>query len=328
MLGTEFRSKDVPAQDRFEYWKEVMGRTRPCDMGSVHADDFQAEGRLMELGPATVLTATFLPTRFQRSPVMVRRSDQEVYHLSLLVEGKMALEHAGRADSFGPGDLHLADSSRPFDLRSVDDPRCRTLTALGVDLPKALLPFPSHRVHELLGRGMSGKDGMGALLAEFLIGIQRHAPTLRPSDAPRLSTALVDLVSAWLAQLLDTPAVLEPETHRRVTVQSVKAFIRQHLHDPALTPSVIAAAHHISLSYLHRIFQQQAQGETVAAWIRARRLEGARGDLADPSLRGTPVYAIAARWGFLRADDFARAFRAAHGVSPRDFRHQSMAESA
>jgi AraC-like DNA-binding protein len=88
---------------------------------------------------------------------------------------------------------------------------------------------------------------------------------------------------------------------------------------------VIAAAHHISLSYLHRVFQQQAQGETVAAWIRARRLEGARGDLADPSLRGTPIHAIAARWG-LRPDDFARAFRAADGVSPRDFRHQSMAE--
>ncbi|POX63521.1 hypothetical protein C3492_10175 [Streptomyces sp. Ru62] len=74
------------------------------------------------------------------------------------------------------------------------------------------------------------------------------------------------------------------------------------VHDPALTPSVIAAARHVSLSCLQRILQQQAQGETVAAWIRARRLEGARGDLADPSLRGTPIYAIAARWGFLRAD--------------------------
>jgi AraC-like DNA-binding protein len=83
---------------------------------------------------------------------------------------------------------------------------------------------------------------------------------------------------------------------------------------------VIAAAHHISLSYLHRIFQQRSQGETVAAWIRNRRLEGARRDLADPSLHGTPIHAIAARWGFPRASDFTRAFRAIHGQSPREFR--------
>jgi hypothetical protein len=228
MLGIEFRSEDVPAQDRFEYWKEVVGRTRPCDMGSVHADDFRAEGRLAELGPATVLSASFLPTRFRRSPVMVRRSDPEVYHLNLLVEGEMSLEHAGRADSFSPRDLHLADSSRPFDLRSADGPRPRVLTVMGVDFPKSLLPLPPHRVHELLGRGMSGKDGVGALLVGFLIGIERHASTLQPSDAPRLGTSLLDLVSAWVAQVLDAQTVLAPETHRRVTVQSVKAFIRQH----------------------------------------------------------------------------------------------------
>jgi AraC-like DNA-binding protein len=106
----------------------------------------------------------------------------------------------------------------------------------------------------------------------------------------------------------------------------IQAFIRQNLHDPELTPSVIAAAHHISLSYLYRILQQQLQGETVAAWIRTRRLEGARRDLADFSLRTTPIHVIAARWGFPRASDFTRAFRAAYGLSPKECRFQGAAE--
>lgn len=106
----------------------------------------------------------------------------------------------------------------------------------------------------------------------------------------------------------------------------VQEFIRQNLHDPGLTPPLIAAAHHISLSYLHRLFQQQTQGETVAAWIRSRRLEGTHRDLVDPMLRATPIHSIATRWGFPRASDFTRAFRTAYGVSPREHRFGATTE--
>jgi AraC-like DNA-binding protein len=104
----------------------------------------------------------------------------------------------------------------------------------------------------------------------------------------------------------------------------MRAFIRQNLHDPELTPTMVAAAHHISLSYLHRIFQQQASGETVAAWIRGQRLESARRDLADSALRTMPIHAIAARWGISRASDFTRAFRSAYGLSPKEYRLQAL----
>ena len=111
-------------------------------------------------------------------------------------------------------------------------------------------------------------------------------------------------------------------------VESVRAFIRQHIHDPRLTPSLIAAAHHISVSYLHRVFTGQSEGETVAAWIRGRRLESAYRDLADPALRAMPIQAVAARWGIHRASDFSRAFKAAYGVSPSEHRHRALSGRA
>lgn len=109
--------------------------------------------------------------------------------------------------------------------------------------------------------------------------------------------------------------------------QRVQDYIRQNLHDPELTPPVIAAAHNISLSYLHRIFQEQTRGEPVAAWIRRRRLENAHRDLANPALRGTPIHVIAARWGYRRPSDFTRAFRGAYGMSPRDYRQQTVSQA-
>ncbi|MEV6175319.1 helix-turn-helix domain-containing protein [Streptomyces sp. NPDC051954] len=322
MIGTVFRSEDVPAEDRFDHWRERVGRTvAPAEVTSDHAADFWARQRLLGLGPVTVWSASFLPTRFRRNARMVRQSDPELYHLRLVLGGGLAVDHDGRIDTYGPGDLYLADSSRPGDIRSYDDRERGVVSGVAVEVPKALLPVPPR---DLLGRRLSGREGVGALLSDFLTGLERQADTLRPSDASRLGTVLLDLLSAWIAQLQEAEAALPPETRQRALTMHIRAFIRQNLHDPRLTPPVIAAAHHISLSYLHRLFQQQAQGETVAAAIRRQRLEGARRELADPALRATPIHTIAARWGLPRASDFTRTFRGAYGMSPKEYRLQAL----
>ncbi|WP_461012534.1 helix-turn-helix domain-containing protein, partial [Streptomyces capparidis] len=74
--------------------------------------------------------------------------------------------------------------------------------------------------------------------------------------------------------------------------------------------------------HLYTLFN--AQGLTVAARIRQRRLEHCRRDLADPALRSRPVRAIAARWGFTDPAHFSRTFRAAYGITPRDHRHTAL----
>ena len=56
----------------------------------------------------------------------------------------------------------------------------------------------------------------------------------------------------------------------------------------------------------------------------ARRLEHARRDLADPLLRTTSIQSVAARWGMPYASGFTRAFRAAYGESPREFRRRAL----
>ena len=64
----------------------------------------------------------------------------------------------------------------------------------------------------------------------------------------------------------------------------------------------------------------QPEGTTVSAWIRARRLEGARRDLGDPEFAGLTIAALAARWGFSDPARFSRAFRAVYGCSPTEAR--------
>jgi AraC-like DNA-binding protein len=62
----------------------------------------------------------------------------------------------------------------------------------------------------------------------------------------------------------------------------------------------------------------------VAGCIRTWRLEHCRRDLADCTLRDRPIHAIAARWGFTSAAHFTRTFRAAYGLTPKDYRRHSL----
>ncbi|MDX3568764.1 helix-turn-helix domain-containing protein [Streptomyces sp. ID05-47C] len=324
MIGTVFRSDDIPVEHRFDYWRELTHRAiAPSDMSSEYAADFWASQRLLELGPVFVWPTSHLPTRFRRTEKMVRQSDPEMYHVSLVLGGGLGFDHVGRSDVFGPRDLWVSDTARSYDVRPPAGRAHRLITGVGVNFSKVLLPVPPARIRELLGRRLSGREGMGALLTEFLIGLDRESDSLQPTDAQRLSTVLLDLLSAWFAQLLEAEDTLPPETRQRALTTRIRAFIRQNLHDPALTPPVIAAAHHISLSYLHRLFKQDCPGASVAAWIRSQRLQGAHRDLADPALKSTPIHTIATRWGFPRASDFTRAFRGAYGLSPTEYRVQA-----
>ncbi|MEW1656655.1 AraC family transcriptional regulator [Streptomyces sp. NPDC093707] len=319
-----FRSEDLPVRDRFDAWRERMRNTHaPTLMTSEHAADFFGHQRVLQLGPASVWPATFQPMVFRRTPKMIRESDPEVCHLSLPLQGTLGIVRDGHESRFGPYEMHPNDSSLASDMLTAADGR---VIGIGLEVPKALIPLPRRDVNRVIGQCISGRDGVGALLAGFLTRLSEDAGSYRAADAPRLGTVLIDMMAAVFAHALDAETALPPETYQRSLTLRVKDFIRQNLHDPDLTPTRVAAAHHISISYLHRLFTTETT--TVAAYIRQHRLEGARRDLAAPALSATPIHAVAVRWGFPRAADFTRAFRTAYGLPPSEYRSRSRAEGA
>ncbi|MBQ1159498.1 helix-turn-helix domain-containing protein [Streptomyces sp. A73] len=131
-------------------------------------------------------------------------------------------------------------------------------------------------------------------------------------------------VSTHQADRPETRVHTVAEYRRRRLFTAVQGFIKERLADPRLCPAVIAAAHHISTRSLHRLFR--SQGCTVSSCIRLQRLDRARRDLADPQLAGRTIQAIAAAWGFPRASDFTRSFRATYGTPPQNFRDRALCD--
>jgi len=309
------RTLDLPPADRFEAWTERLGRTHaPMRLLSDHADDYRGVQRLIALGEVTIWPATFEHLVFQRTPRLVRQSDPEVYHLSVLLRGEGAADWGGRRAVYQVKDLHVSHSSREFEISTGPDP----VTIVGVEIPRDAVVLPGRRAEDRVIGRVDGRSGLGALLTQFLIQLADDTSPYRPTDATRLGTVVIDLVTALFAHLLDAERAVTPETRARALTLRIKEFVRRNLSDPDLTPATIAAVHHISRSYLYRLFQEE--GLTVSSYLREQRLKNAHRDLTDPALRDLPIHVIAARWGFPRAAEFTRAFRAAYGDTPSEVR--------
>jgi len=85
-----------------------------------------------------------------------------------------------------------------------------------------------------------------------------------------------------------------------------------------LQPATIAAHFRISPRYLDTLFAEI--GTSVMRHVLARRLDRARGMLRDPARSARTITDLALDLGFRDPSYFGRAFKAAFGVTPRDWR--------
>lgn len=215
----------------------------------------------------------------------------------------------------------MHDTSRPFRC-VVRGERFRggdRHTGISFSFPRRLLPLPEHSAQQLIMTVLPGRMGFGRVIWRHLAGLCRDEAYSK-AEAGQLGIVAVDLVAALFAHYLEVESSLPVPTYQRVLLARVYAFIDGNLANPNLDAEVIAAVHGVSVRHLHRLLG--LQGSTVASWIRVRRLERCRRDLIDPGLRDRTVAAIGARWGLVNPAHFSRAFRAAYGHSPGEYRQR------
>lgn len=334
MGATVVRLDGVPVKERFDFWWQMVAQSVvSVDASSEHADDFWAEMQIVDLGAIRLSRVICSGFEAHRSTSRIRRSDPEAYQLSLIIRGRSGIEQEDRETALASGDLSLYDASRPFVAWSGPEPtgagggpRHDMPSGLIVHVPHDVLTFPASMVRRLLARRVSGHDGIGALLSGLLHQVIAQADHLSPTDLERLSGTVVDLLTAVLAHEVETNPSSFVTDPGALLVLRVQMFIERHLDEPRLSPSDIAAFHHVSLRHLQRLFGKE--GYTVNGWIQHRRLERCRRALADPSMDRLPIGVIAARWGFTSDAHFNRLFRRTYGFPPASYRRHLRKEAS
>jgi AraC-like DNA-binding protein len=314
------RTEDVPPERRREAWRQVVCDTLgPLDFRMDPDAPLSGEIEAGQLGVVRVgKIRTETPHSVHRTPGLIRRDSPENYRMVLAVAGTHRLVQDDRVALLRPGELAIYDFGRPYELDY------RSAVQLAVfTFPRALLPFGVDTVAALTATPMAGDHGTGAILPSLLRRVAADLESFPPASAARLSTVVLDVITAVISERTDQDNALTPQAQRRTLLLRIHSFIEQHLADPDLSPALIAAAHHISSRYLHRLFA--LDNTTVSGWIRQRRLERCRKDLTDPFLLTLPVSAIAARRGLPDPAHFSRLFRGAYGLPPADYRRTSLA---
>jgi AraC-like DNA-binding protein len=320
-MTLRFRASDHPVASRVEYWRDVVSRAvGPLELRVSGGHDFTDRLLVGEVGPVRVAELSMSQAgAAARTPAHVRQLDPELYKVDIQAGGRGLIEQGGRMAKLEPGDFTLVDLSRPCHWVAAS---AAQITA--VVFPKALLPLSPDEAARLTGIRIAGDRGPGALISS--LGRQLPRRLDDGAGGVRMGAAVLDLLTAALATSLGRERALSPETRQRALLLRVRGFVEANLGDPELTPSALATAHHISIRYLHKLFE--AEETTAADWIRRRRLERCRRDLLDPGQHETPVAAIGARWGLPNAPHFSRLFRAAYGVPPAHYRRVARSRAA
>jgi AraC-like DNA-binding protein len=286
----------------------------PFDLRVGADEDCRTEIHSLDLGMIRIVCASGGPLEGEvlRTPRLIRDSDPDLCKIDVQLRGRGVLEQDDRQAELAPGAFSFVDLSRPCQLAGGLN------GVAAVMFPRSLLPLRYRDTKQLAGVRFDPREPNSALVG-LLVG--KVAGNLDEHVTPantRIGGAIFDLILAALSVRLDRVDAIPADTRLRALGWQVKSFIEDQLGDPRLTPGRIAAAHHISLRYLYRLFE--AEQTSVGSWIRGRRLDHCRRDLTDPALAGRPVSAIGARWGFVDATHFTRAFKAAYGVTPGDYR--------
>ena len=320
MVGTVSVARK-PHEMRFEAFREAVSHTFvPLLAETGDENSFTGAVTHNELGSLLFADVTAGPHVVRRNSRLIRRADPECYKLTLQLAGTAMITQDDRQAVMAPGDLTLYDTTRPYELR-FDGP----FRMIVLMFSRSLLQVPQAAVRSLTGHRIPGDNGLGMLIGPFVSGLMRRVDTTAaPADRP-LCDAVLDMLAAALVDELATGSAAPNGPRQTVLLQRIKSYIDDELGDPDLGPASVAVAHHISPRYLRKLFE--GEGDSVARWIRSRRLEQCRRDLGRPELCDKSVSALAGRWGFTDAAHFSRLFKSTYGQPPREYRQVALASA-
>jgi AraC-like DNA-binding protein len=180
-----------------------------------------------------------------------------------------------------------------------------------VRIPTAELALTGEVLARVAGVRLGPENPVARLAATYLtqlVGLAGEA------DLDAFEAPTIELIRAVVASQLDNGVPVTEPLENSLALR-IMEFARQNLTDPDLTATRIARAHNISVRHLYTTLSRS--GIVLGEWIRVRRLEGCRRELA---VSGRTVASIAHAWGFGDPTHFSRTFRESFGMSPREWR--------
>jgi AraC-like DNA-binding protein len=309
-----FDTAAMPPDDRLRLLRDAMGSAAvPVEIEHhVGPDEVSARGAGRKLGRLSILTVTTTPLTLRRTVRLARADPEPSIVVELQLAGRRSVAQYNRRTVLYPGDLILLDARRPYLSTSLDGNNQHS-----VRIPRLDLALTDQALARVAGLRLGPRNPVANLAAAYLTRLVGDHRLAAEADLDVFEAPTIELIRAVVATQLGD-GVLAREPMENTLALRIMEFARQHLTDPDLTAAKIASANNISVRHLYTTLSRS--GVVLGEWIRVRRLEGSRRELARSAATRRTISSIAHAWGFGDATHFSRTFREAFGMSPREWR--------
>ncbi|MGP6174106.1 AraC-like ligand-binding domain-containing protein [Corynebacterium sp. A21] len=309
-------SESSSRRQNLDAWGERVGNDVMPFRFTVQDDSaFRGDFEAAKFLSASVFSMTTRDHTAERTVEHVRNENDEYVIVTFQVSGMLKLTQQGKQVQLTPGQIGLYLSNKPAQLECYGNYQSRS-----VRIPVDRLNTRSKRWEELGALTFDGTQGLAPPILNFLTGLFPAEPTLTPSARAAVANHLVGLIEAMLADLYPSEEGSLQSPAAELLEQSL-AFIEANLSDPQLNPQMVADSAHISVRYLHQTFKQS--GMTCASYIRLRRIERVRADLALEEFAMVPIEKLLQRWGVQNPSHFGQVFKRIEGCTPTEFRRKA-----
>lgn len=310
MNGSSIQRTHFSTRD-FDTWRQtidVMFEVEPPKHAVMRP--FEVSVDAFQLGEIVLTDARLGDQRYSRSSARARRDGMDHFAFNLYRRGSWQVQTEQGEFQGHTGQISVLDLTHSH---ISDEPETEIVSLF---VPRSLIDAQLPNLSALHGNAPSGP--YANLLYEYITLLARQLPDLVTGDGSSLSRATRQMLVACLSPSSECLENARPALEM-VLLRRVKRFIDLHLETTNLTAEVVSNALHVSRRTLSRLFQTEGG---VQHYIQTMRLERIRKLLSDPN-ETRRIYEVAATFGFLRSDHFARAFKNQFGYSPREARSEA-----
>lgn len=233
--------------------------------------------------------------------------------LALLLDGEFSLKYRGAELPAETGSIIYAPTGVDLSLSIKSDFRI-----LYVRVPESLINIRLLNPNLMDVGHLPCNSGVNRIFASMLTTLSDHIDELESSMLRPVEIALSEFV---ISNLIQQSGVQDfGSTAKILHFKRICQLIDANLADPELSLSMVAEKYKVSPRYIQKLFE--SGGISFVNYVRTRRLERCRCELGNAEYNHLSVSDICFRWGFNDAGHFSRAFRAAYGMTPREYRRQ------
>ncbi|WP_280255995.1 helix-turn-helix domain-containing protein [Nocardia abscessus] len=313
-----FDTDTIAPHERVDAVSAAMQRASAPSLVVLDGPDERVHARfdVWQFGDASIFRARTSGIQLIRTPKQVRSSPAPMLAVAVQQAGDGHYAQGGVQRVVRPGELHVMDLNAPYDFSRHGD---GVSTCLHVPLDQ--LGLPADLISQAATRVQDSPHYR--LVAGHIVQLTADADALSADPAAALSgCASIELIRGLLLSAGSDDGN-GPVVPTDILPARIRAYVRRNLADPGLGAEQIAKAHNMSVRQLYKVCAHAEY--SLEQWIIGQRLEQVRGDLARPDQKHRTIAMIARRWGFRDPSHFARRFRAAYGLSPREWRRIALA---